>query len=95
MSYGNWDIELGGIRVTTDEWQFIVHHWHVPTKGKNAGEGYWLAKTYHTTVEGLANELLRLKLRGECIKGVDDVTYLASVVRATTAHLTRELREKL
>lgn len=38
------------VRIKTDTYNYIVERWTVAKSGKNAGNGDWIAQTYHSNL---------------------------------------------
>lgn len=56
------NINLGDIRVVTDEYNYIVQVRKVTEKGKAAGTEYWQSVSYHGNLEQVSRALLDMRL---------------------------------
>lgn len=58
------DLDLGGARVTNDEFNYIISLKKVKGKGKDAGSEYWLPVSYHGSLEQVAKNLAQHAAEG-------------------------------
>ncbi len=58
------DLNLGDAKVTSDEFNYIIHLRRVKQKGTDAGAEYWQASTYHNNLTQVSKELARLAGEG-------------------------------
>lgn len=90
----NIDLDLGDARVTNDEFNYIISHRKVKGKGANAGEEYWLAVSYHGSLDQVARELARLTLQGFNIADTKLFDKVTTLLEAEGARIKKLLEKK-
>ncbi len=85
------EFEQGDIRVTTDDWNYIVQEKRVAEKGKTAGQVYWATKSYHTTLSSLSRALVDAFAPKTDIRILKDVNALEKALEKSITKLEKLL----
>lgn len=88
-----FDLDLGGARVTSDEFNYIISLKKVKGKGASAGEEYWLPTYYHGTIPQVAKTLANLAADGVPITKSTIFDKIQALLDAETARLEKALRK--
>lgn len=85
------NFEMDDIRVTTDDWNYIVQEKRVAEKGKSAGQVYWATKSYHTSVSSLSHALADAFAPKTDIRILKDVNALEKALEKSITRLEKLL----
>lgn len=85
------NFEMDGVRVTTDDWNYIIQEKRVAEKGKMAGQVYWATRSYHTSIQSLSHALTDVFAPKTDIRILKDVNALEKALEKSITRLEKLL----
>ncbi len=85
------EFTVDDLRVTTDEWNYILQARRVKEKGAAAGEEYWSTLGYYNSLQTLSKAIVEQFTTGAGVLLASQVDSLERVVERQVTKLSRAL----